>query len=275
MIIEHHKTVLERLIKTGPKLPAPRHNWHVIPANATYADCLSYADHLLIDMKRRYNEYRGVLRNAFSVSEYQPAPSVPVLHLDIGCGPGLFMWAVLDQFREGQNDPYPIPVTPVGYDSSSSMLALAHQCYMKLSQAVNTRKDESAWSGPQDPSQYFPRPHLLSGRDDLRRWLEAERSSVPERDIMVTFGHVLAQNFQNSDAIYEFTWILQSLAELPFRRFLVLTGDATAPKYGPGYRAAWSSLSGRLKTEFQIEHSELPYTSADCIELLPRKPRTS
>ena len=72
----------------------------------------------------RYKYYHDALSFAFMQLGFDPADR-RVVHLDIGCGPGVFSWVVYD-YMASQETRDSDQVRYYGYDYAAAMIQLAH-----------------------------------------------------------------------------------------------------------------------------------------------------
>ena len=72
----------------------------------------------------RYQYYHGALSSALTRLPFDPADR-PLLHLDIGCGPGVFSWVMYDYMASQENRDSG-RVAYYGYDHCAAMIDLAH-----------------------------------------------------------------------------------------------------------------------------------------------------
>lgn len=108
-----------------------------------------------------------------------------IRHVDLGCGPGLFTWAVRDAFRDKRSE-----VEFYGYDHSSEMIRLAGEIWHQLGESVSV-----SWHDNKD--------ELLS---------EALAGTPAGGPALVTFGHVLAQAHDQQEAMQHFAQIIFHLS---------------------------------------------------------------
>ena len=169
----------------------------------------------------RYNYYRRELGGAVARHDYCPNGR-RVIHLDLGCGPGLFSWVVRDYMHErfGQDIG---PVEHVGYDHSHNMILLA-----SLFQALL-------------PVTYDGRGY--HNVDEIRDVLA--RTDCATSDAVVTLGHVLIQICDDADAMRRFADIIQVL--FPVNSCIVVAVDAyISENRRQAFRRACEQLAGVL-----------------------------
>ena len=129
IIREHYIDVIEAIAaQAGIKRAYPAD--YRVSARATRVACLRYTLRYVVRHRRqhyRYNQYRSLLTWALRGGP-DFGKDGPLLHFDLGCGPGLFAWVVRDVFL-GQR----ISVEHYGYDHSRAMVELASEIWNQLS----------------------------------------------------------------------------------------------------------------------------------------------
>ena len=148
----------------------------------------------------RYDYYRNALARALRLLRFDPGDR-RVVHLDIGCGPGVFSWVMydhmvsLDTRNSDQVDYY-------GYDHCAAMIELAH-LFLEL----------------------FPDRYEFHGFSDLaevRTTLLAQ--DLSNCDVVVTFGYALLQVRDNPAALDEFATVIAGA--FPSRSCIMIAADA-------------------------------------------------
>ena len=161
---------------------------YYIDKNATLARCLKYTMDFVVKGTKihyRYSMYKRALQ--YNMDKH-PANSNTLIHLDIGCGPGLFSWVVADYFRSKSS----IDVELYGYDYAPKMVKLARLIRKLLGE------DE--------------RYSCHHKKEKLIRLLRESKANRPY--ILVTCGHVLIQTSSNHKAQADFAQIIAKLAQL-------------------------------------------------------------
>ena len=177
---------------------------HIIPENVSLREAIGYTREFIVesDVKHfRYDYYRKKIDNALSRFGIDQAKKT--IHLDLGCGPGLFSWVVQD-FMLKNYGKIPGDLEFIGYDHAQNMIRLA-----KLFQ------------------EYLPVEYKFDGYyeiDDIRNMLKSRNLS--DCDCIVTFGHVLIQIKDNLAALQDFVEIIQSL--FPVNSCILVAVDAYA-----------------------------------------------
>ena len=137
----------------------------------------------------RYDRYVGALRACGLSSR---TTSQRITHIDIGCGPGLFSWVLLDWARENQINYSGIDL--YGYDHSQQMIKLARQVQDGLRGVVSD----------------YPKLHYSYDMDTFLADIAMRYDSG--KDYVITLGHVLAGNQDTSD-INEYARIIEHVVE--------------------------------------------------------------
>lgn len=196
-------------------VPSPARHYR-ISASATRRVCIQYALQYVVrhdTLHYRYDRYRSALCFALNQGAVQAANTGTLLHVDIGCGPGLFTWVVRDLLRQAQ-----LAVELYGYDHSTEMVRLAEEIWDEL--------DE---------------PFHGSWHDAVDEMLATVAEGSNYDYSLMTFGHVLAQTHDQEDAIQSFA---QIIADVVTVNCLVVAVDAHGA--GPSFREGCDSLSQSL-----------------------------
>lgn len=191
-----------------------------IAENADRRQCLAYALRYVVRHRRphyRYREYLNILGRALDLADIEFDRQRPLLHVDVGCGPGLFTWVVADRFR---GDPQSVELH--AYDHAPQMVRLA----------------EEVWERFAEPTECFWHHDLA----DL--YSGALTGGAQYRGPLVTFGHVLAQTSGNDKAIHEFA---ELIAAFDCDEAVVVAVDAKSAwrSFPRGCRNLEESLKGR------------------------------
>ena len=148
----------------------------------------------------RYAYYRRALSLALRHLRFAPADR-RILHLDIGCGPGVFSWVMYDHMAT-QDGRDPNHVEYYGYNHCEAMIELAHLFL-----------------------EHFPDQYEFHGFCDLYEvstTLTAENS--PDRAVVVTLGYALLQVRDNPTALTDFSTLIASV--FPAHSGIVVAADA-------------------------------------------------
>ena len=148
----------------------------------------------------RYDYYRRELSEALRRLGFHPQ-NRQVVHLDVGCGPGLFSWVVRDyMLSEHGIDSGRIDL--IGYDHARNMIVLADLFRQRLPVEYN-------FNGYSEIEEVCA---ALSSRD------------FSASDVVVTFGHVLIQMGDNAVAMGDFAETIRRL--FPSHSCIALAVDA-------------------------------------------------
>ena len=135
----------------------------------------------------RYDYYRDALSLALTRLNFEPADR-RVVHLDIGCGPGVFSWVMYD-YMAAQNTLDPGQADYYGYDHCAAMIKLANLFLERLPD----RYEFDGYSGLAEIST------TLAGND------------LTNCDVVVTFGYALVQVRDNPTALSDFATLISCL----------------------------------------------------------------
>ena len=158
-----------------------------IQERADIQQCLGYAASYVAGNTTehyRYDRYRNKLIHSLDSNE-DIGGAGTLIHVDIGCGPGLFSWVVYDHFSGTEVD-----VQLYGYDHAPEMVRLAGLIQDELESEVG-----------------------LQCYHDARQLLANIPAAPPQADVIVTFGHVLVQLADDQQAIGAFATILEHLTD--------------------------------------------------------------
>lgn len=161
---------------------------HIIHRNASLQRCIDYALHYFREndtqQHYRYDRYYRAIERL--LDRYGPVRRTRhVVHLDLGCGPGLFSWALHDYFS--QNEPNTV-LEVYGFDHAPSMTKLARLIWSEL-------------DGVGD-AQFIHDPDELTS---------LVMQGGPPADVIVSFGHVLVQIAGSARTKARFAKILASV----------------------------------------------------------------
>ena len=157
---------------------------HIIPVNASFHRCIDYACRYFYERDSvphyRFRRYRAALARLLNVFDgHLDRNSEAIIHIDVGCGPGLFSWAAHDYFIENGGGR---SLELYGYDHCPAMVRLAQAIWRRL----DTQADASFAHSPDA---------LMS---DI--WQGGSAANV-----IVSFGHVLIQASEDPAAIRTFS----------------------------------------------------------------------
>ena len=182
----------------------------------------------------RYRRYSEVLR-------YLKASDRPITHVDIGCGAGLFSWALLDWAMERNVELERIRLH--GLDHCQAMIDLAEMVKAKLSQVI---------------ANY---PDLNYCRDVGTLLHHVTRSHRDGTNYVITLGHVLVQAHTPGD-IHNYSRVVKRVVELSKQHSTCVLIAIDARGQPTALQNAWESLLNRLETK-DVCHKifEVPPTS--------------
>lgn len=170
-----------------------------IGVEATQRQCLRYALRYVVrhsQLHYRYDMYRSTLNRALYRAAVHRHGDGLMVHLDLGCGPGLFTWVVSDLSVR-----WDVDVEQYGYDHSPEMIRLASEVWDEIGDATHC-----AWH---------------HNTEDM---LSAALAGGPSHSgLLVTFGHVLAQTCTNEEAINGFA---SAVSDMTTKDCLVVAVDA-------------------------------------------------
>lgn len=230
-IREKYVDVVETIAKREGIRPVGKPPYE-IPVSATRSQCLRYALKYVVGPERnhyRYNRYCATLRSALRQRDLpsKMRAAEPLIHIDLGCGPGLFTWVVKDTLRTKS-----LPLELYGYDHSKEMVRLASDIWAELG-------DDA----------------YCSWLDDIGELYSTAFAGGPQYSYsLVTFGHVLAQTHNQKSAIEQFADIINQF--LAVGCLIVAVDAKSAPK---DFRTGCERLNTSLgKLGLQVEVTKLP-----------------
>ena len=163
---------------------------YVVKKNATLEESIVYTEGYVVGIGMphyRYDYYRDALEKA--AKEFDCIhPGRKIVHVDLGCGPGLFSWVVHDyvmaRYRKKN-----AKVRFYMYDHAESMIKLTKIFWKNLS----VQRELNAY-------------HDVDG---IRKGLRSE--DLSDCDVLVSFGYVLIQTHGEERALSEFACIIREL----------------------------------------------------------------
>ena len=210
-----------------------------ISRDATTVECIGYAERYIVGRTNstphyRYDRYWGELYTEFLL---HPMRSGTVIHVDVGCGPGLFTWVARDYFRNVSR----IKTSFYGYDHAPNMKKLA--VYL--------------WNQFEGDTDYLCYHELSESFDNL------EKECAANSYVIVTFGHVLVQTVDNAAALGEFARIIAKCARIA--NCLVMAVDAKTGDRPKDFHRALGGLKTSLENRgLTIELPPEGASSATC-----------
>ena len=212
-----------------------------ISTSTSYKQVLEYSDWYVAGTgdkcpPYRYNRYLETLNQL-------PVGDGRQVHVDMGCGAGLFSWAYLD-WATAKGIKYK-HIRLFGLDHNPASLRLAKQIRKRLSSAISD----------------YPKLRYYRQSESLIRNLE--KLHLGDSDYVITFGHVLEQA-HGSEEIQQFSVVIRSVLDLvePGCRCTLVVVDAFAGQRRKDLEQGWSRLRENLN-KMGIRSSELnmPYSS--------------
>lgn len=207
-----------------------------IPQSVTLEQCIGYAQKHIVQVTEenqyyRYGRYSSALTDMLrQVPDFGSARRI--VHIDIGCGPGLFSWVVHDHFLNHN----PGQVSLHGYDRAPEMVKLGELLWGEMVTRV---------------------PIVLES--DLRKFLVhiADISGRQHSDVIVSFGHVLVQTVDDmerdpnaSEAFVDFSKIVAACSNRN-SRCVVVAVDAHSSTDSADRQEQFDRACKRLKKELQ------------------------
>ena len=194
---------------------------HQFPKNASLAKCIGYARRFVIESPSggphyRYDRY---MRRLKATLRQYPVSAGRVVHVDIGCGPGLFTWVVRDYFRNVSQ----VDVELYGYDHAPEMVKLACLIWEYMDECV-----------------YYS----VHGRIDDLFSTSMPGGTTPSA-VLVTLGHVLVQTADDESAMRDFASIIATFAQLADCR--VVAVDALSGRWPKDFQRACGQLRAALE----------------------------
>lgn len=200
-----------------------------VESYASLEKCIAYTRQYVVqrqegDLYRRshyrYGRYRDALCAALRHLDFD-CVNRRIVHLDIGCGPGVFSWVVYD-YMELQNV-WDSPVEYYGYDHCRKMIELAELIQEGL------------------PVEYEFRG--FSKHSEIA-------TALKERDfrgcnVLVTFGHSLVQVRSHRSALREFAGLVGQVFPAPC--CLVIAVDAKGQS--ETFRTQWDLLEDTIEKQ--------------------------
>ena len=226
LIKDHYESILDAVADKYVETPATTFQ---IGRNDSLHKAIGYTRRYV--RSYRYHYYRRTLSGAFQQMGFDPT-GCQVVHLDIGCGPGVFSWVLHDQMAS-RNAHLPDSVVYYGYDHCANMIGLAHLFLKGL---------------PADPYEF----HGYSDLAPIRTALE--RQNFSNCDVVVTFGYTLVQVQGDPYALKDFATLISCL--FPSRSCIVVAADAKLEAFGQQCTALKDALN---ESGVGLEDCWVPY----------------
>ena len=185
-----------------PVYTTPEYRIH---PDATFAQCLEYTQKYVVGGEddtphHRYDAYRDALREVFV--GLRRSERRPLVHVDVGCGPGLFTWVVWDYFRDTYSK---IGLELYGYDHSPRMVKLANLIWNRL--GISTS---------------YSCHHRLEAL-----YSTAMQGGPVPCGVLITFGHVLVQTVDDESAVSDFADIVDTFVMIGDCQILAVDAYST------------------------------------------------
>lgn len=197
--------------------------YNIDPA-ASLGQAIGYTRRYIIETTTthyRYAYYYDAIRKGLTRLRFDPKCH-DILHLDLGCGPGLFSWVVHDYLLsetlcDGRRLEF------VGYDHAKNMIVLAR--LMK---------------------HHLPTTFDFVGYSTMERLCaELRKRNFSNCCVVVTLGYVLIQAAQDPDALSRFTEIVRG--SLPAYSCFLIAVDAFEGTRRRAFLSEWERLLTTLK----------------------------
>ena len=203
-----------------------------IPTDISFEDAMRYTFRFIAPDKSskkpnyRYDRYTECLASTLHRFHYYfNRENKRIMHLDLGCGPGLFSWVVWDYAIDYGKKPDDIEL--IGYDRAPNMIHLAHLFRDRF------------------------RGRLLEYNFEGYYELEKIQNILESKDLsgyvcIITFGYVLVQTEGDSTAMRNFIDIIRCL--FPVNSCILMAVDAFSKedrrqKFDNACEELWASLS--------------------------------
>ena len=233
-IKDHYCNVLRSIMREHDIEIPPHKPGNTIPPDASFRRVVQYTYDrccfLRVNQSEhyRYRRYHGALASVES-------PSGRIAHVDIGCGAGVFSWALLDRVSDN-GLPYG-QIHLYGLDHSQKMINLAHAVRQGLAAHITD----------------YPQLHYTHEVDDLLRDLSNGHHAGTY--YIVTFGHVLVQIQRTehirdpADVVRDFTQVIVHILELMDGegRCDLIAVDASSAGYLDDFESGWKALLSSLE----------------------------
>ncbi len=204
---------------------------HAIPPNATIEQCLKYTHAYIMGGENNEQHYRfDYYSQALQEMRFDLETCETLVHIDLGCGPGLFTWVVQDHFRANPH----MNLELYGYDHSPNMVDLAN----------------SIWDRFEEETHYSCHHSI----EELCATALAGRPTPC--NVLVTFGYVLVQTIGNQTAIGDFVYVVENVATLGDCRILAV--DARSETGRETFREACRDLTDALEQRGLIVGYNVP-----------------
>lgn len=195
---------------------------HTIPSDAGLSDCMAYTEKYVIGDENhyRFTHYTKALNWCMKTRRFDPEEHKPICHVDIGCGPGLFTWAVNDYLHANSIFDFVL----YGYDHARNMVWLA----------------KKIWDRLQEKASY-------SCYDSDEELLGAISNTTKPCHFLFTFGYVLVQNVREPDVIEKFANIIAKTARIASCQIVAADAHKALSNRYEDFRKACGDLEYAMK----------------------------
>ena len=134
LIRSKYITVVETIAQREGAGSQPPTRMYRVPATASRNQCIDYALRYVVRHSTphyRYDLYRVALGMGLRKASSLMQDEGPLLHVDLGCGPGLFGWVVRDELRMERR-----VLEMYRYDHSVEMVQLASDIWTELGEGI-------------------------------------------------------------------------------------------------------------------------------------------
>ena len=234
---DHYQSIIRNIMSERGLEPLKSSPSPIVPAEAGFEKILLHTDWYVntgdSSPHYRYRRYTEMLR-------LLAVPDKRVAHIDIGCGAGLFSWALLDWATD--NSVRHDRVNLYGFDHCQAMINLAEMVSEQLTQYIAN----------------YPDLHYFHDLESLLRELEDNHGESV--DYIFTFGHVLAQTYTHTPTdIDDFARIVVRIRELMDTRFTCPLIAVDAGQAVVQFAAGWNLLLDSLNTNgIRCDQQDVP-----------------
>ena len=204
----------------------PRYSSPIVPANATFERVLVHTDwYVHTNDTRPHYRYRRYLE---ILNEHLTVPERRLIHVDIGCGAGVFSWVLLDWasakgLKFDRLDLY-------GFDHCTAMMNLAQEVRGRLAQHIIGYPDLN----------YFCDIGVFCDK--------LTENHSQGADYVITLGHALAQTQSNTpDDIDNYAKVMIHTLELTDSgsncALVAIDADSARTKFNEGWISLMNSLT--------------------------------
>ena len=225
LVKDYYREVIREVMKANRVNPLVDRPDYELSPDAGITEVLQYTDSFVAgthdtEDHYRYNRYIETL-NLITASKARQ------VHVDIGCGAGLFSWAFLDWATANGLEHKRTRL--FGLDHNQASLRLAKQIRKRLRSAVSD----------------YPNLHYYRRSKKLTRSLR--ENHLKGSDYVITFGHVLEQA-HDPEEIEQFSDVISSVLDVlePGCNCTVIVVDAFEGQRRKDLERGWSRLRDNL-----------------------------